>query len=345
MAQQKQKDSGGNGWLIGFLIFGIGGSLLLLGLVVFFFIIMIIAVTGKEEVQAAYGGYCSPTGEVNMEAVTSVMDGAGVFAGHEDDFINAAEKYGLDPILLMAIAMHETGYGTSNLVVNHNNPGGLYNSSAGDFYYFDSLAEGLDAMASNLYDNYYAEGLYSIEDIGAKYAPIGAANDPTNLNANWVPTITGIANDLGGLTMNCEALQLGEFVIPTMGEFTVTSHFGYRIHPIYGTGKFHKGIDLDCQMDDPILAAAPGKVIYVQDGSNSTGWGKYVIIEHGGFQTQYNHLNSTSVGLNQVVQAGEQIGGCGTTGTSTGTHLDFMVTVDGELVDPFMYLTGDGEAV
>ena len=51
----------------------------------------------------------------------------GVFAGQGQAFVNAAQRHGLDPNLLAAIAMHETGNGTSNAVRNYNNPGGLMN--------------------------------------------------------------------------------------------------------------------------------------------------------------------------------------------------------------------------
>ncbi|WP_236927537.1 glucosaminidase domain-containing protein [Geobacillus thermodenitrificans] len=55
--------------------------------------------------------------------------------------MNAAEKYGIDPVLLIAIALHETGYGTSHAVKNKNNPGGIMDPSTGKLKVFDSLED------------------------------------------------------------------------------------------------------------------------------------------------------------------------------------------------------------
>lgn len=282
---------------------------------------------------------CQPEGEINTQAMQSEFADAGVFTGHADTFVEVAENNSIDPVLLSAIAFHETGYGTSNMVVNNNNPGGLYNSNANDFYHFDSLAEGLDAMASNLYDNYYAEGLFTIEEIGQKYAPIGADNDPTNLNAHWVPTITGIANDMGGLVMHCEEVGNGEFVFP-VEEPLITSDFGYRIHPIDGVGKLHGGTDFNCSIGDPIYAASTGEVAY--SAFNDGGFGHLVIVQHqGNIYTAYAHLSDRTVSVGESLQAGQQVGACGSTGSSTGPHLHFEVQLNqpfGQSVDPMEYL-------
>lgn len=55
---------------------------------------------------------------------------------------------------------------------------------------FATLAEGIDKMASNLKRNYIDKGLTTIPQIQKKYAPLGANNDPTNLNSNWVNGVT-----------------------------------------------------------------------------------------------------------------------------------------------------------
>lgn len=281
---------------------------------------------------------CSPEQEINMEAMQTQFDDAGVFTDMEDTFIEVAEEYEFDPVLLSAIAFHETGYGKSALVVNNNNPGGLYNSSAGDFYTFDSLAEGLDAMASNLYDNYYAEGLFTIEEIGAKYAPIGVDNDPTNLNAHWVPTITQNVNQLGGLIMHCEVIDDGDFVFPVDNPY-ITSEYGFRDHPVEGVLKMHAGTDFDCDTPDPIYAAKTGEVVFSQ---HMSGLGNTVVIEHANnIYSAYGHMSELIVDAGDQVQSKQQVGVCGTTGTSTGTHLHFEIHLNemfGQKTDPMEYL-------
>ncbi|UOR14082.1 peptidoglycan DD-metalloendopeptidase family protein [Halobacillus amylolyticus] len=281
---------------------------------------------------------CQPDGELNRELYISQFQDAGVFTGKGDIFIEVAEKYNLDPVLLASIAFHETGFGTSNLVENYNNPGGLYNSTINDFFRYDSLQAGLDAMADNLYDNYYAEGLFTIEQVGQKYAPIGVKNDPNNLNAHWIPTIKKYSSQLGGLIMHCTVTNSDGFVLPTTDPY-ITSEFGYRTWPD-GSVEFHKGLDFDCEKPDPILAAQQGEVVYAQ--FNNGGYGNLVIIKHqNNVYSAYAHMSELSVQKGDQVKAKQQVGVCGTTGSSTGTHLHFEIQLGnlfGERVKPGDYL-------
>jgi hypothetical protein len=115
----------------------------------------------------------------------------GGLAGKENVFQAAANKYGLDPALLMAIVMHETGKGTSHAVRDLNNPGGIFDPDTNwtTMKQFASIEEGIDYTARNLKENYIDKGLTSIEAIQPKYAPQGAANDPRGLNKDWVPGV------------------------------------------------------------------------------------------------------------------------------------------------------------
>lgn len=113
----------------------------------------------------------------------------GVLKNTGDLFSQAGQKYGIDPALLAAIAIHETGNGSSNAAKTKNNVGGMMRRSGG-LMEFNSIEEGIDAMASNLKRLYFDQGLNTIEQIQKKYAPVGAANDPTGLNKNWVNGVT-----------------------------------------------------------------------------------------------------------------------------------------------------------
>lgn len=108
----------------------------------------------------------------------------GVLAGKGKEIAAAAEKYGIDPKLFASIIALETGWGTSSLIRNNNNPGGMRGS--GDWMSFGSLSEGLDAMARNLKNNYYNQGLTTPETIGPKYCPDGS---------DWVGMINQISRD------------------------------------------------------------------------------------------------------------------------------------------------------
>jgi hypothetical protein len=59
---------------------------------------------------------------------------------------------------------------------------------------YSTYEEGLDHFVSVLKNYYFDEGLTTIEQIGAKYCPVGAENDPKGLNVNWVPSVTSIYN-------------------------------------------------------------------------------------------------------------------------------------------------------
>jgi murein DD-endopeptidase MepM/ murein hydrolase activator NlpD len=127
----------------------------------------------------------------------------------------------------------------------------------------------------------------------------------------------------------------GELFWPTAGP--IVSGFGYRTHPIYGTTRFHSGVDIDGACGQPIFAAENGTVLSA--GSNG-GYGLASVIDHGdGLSTLYGHQSSLGVSSGQTVERGQQIGLVGTTGLSTGCHLHFEVRVNGEPVDPVPYLT------
>lgn len=106
-----------------------------------------------------------------------------------------AEEYGIDWKIAVAISKWETGSWTSNIYNNKNNVGGMY---CRGFISYNSLDEGIEAFISNLKRNYYDKGLNTIEKIGSKYCPVGASNDPTGLNKNWVPGVTKFYQELEG---------------------------------------------------------------------------------------------------------------------------------------------------
>jgi murein DD-endopeptidase MepM/ murein hydrolase activator NlpD len=126
----------------------------------------------------------------------------------------------------------------------------------------------------------------------------------------------------------------GSMIWPVNG--TVTSGFGYRIHPILGKRLLHTGIDIAAGSGTAIWAADSGKVIYA---TWSGGYGNTVAIDHGGgISTLYAHQSSMAVSYGQTVSKGEVIGYVGSTGYSTGPHLHFEVRVNGTPVDPMGYL-------
>ena len=126
----------------------------------------------------------------------------------------------------------------------------------------------------------------------------------------------------------------GRFMWPCRGE--ITSYFGWRTHPIFGTTKYHSGMDIAVDYGTPIMAADSGTVIY---SGWLGGYGYAVMIDHGsGLVTLYAHNQSLNVYEGQYVNKGTCIAYAGSTGYSTGPHCHFEVRLHGEVTEPLNYL-------
>ena len=132
----------------------------------------------------------------------------------------------------------------------------------------------------------------------------------------------------------------GEFLWPVPNYSTITSKFGWRT--LYGKKNWHTGIDIAGAniYGKNIVAANSGTVIKaVTSYVPKKGYGKYVIIDHGGgYTTLYGHCSSLLVKVGQTVKRGQAIALVGSTGNSTGPHLHFGIYVNGKEVDPLPYL-------
>ena len=129
----------------------------------------------------------------------------------------------------------------------------------------------------------------------------------------------------------------GTFTWPLPGYTVASSRYGWRVHPIYGTRKFHKGEDIPAPTGAAIVAAASGTVT---TAGWVSGYGNYTVINHGGgVMTAYGHQSAIYVSVGQTVSAGQTIGAVGSTGNSTGPHLHFEVYVNGATQSPMSYFS------
>lgn len=117
----------------------------------------------------------------------------------------------------------------------------------------------------------------------------------------------------------------------------ISSPFGPRKHPVTGRRAFHAAVDIAAAAGTPILATADGTV---QATGRHPRLGNYVMLRHpDGTVGTYGHMKTIGVSRGDTVARGQRIGTVGSTGRSTGPHLDFSLEVDGKRVDPLPLLS------
>jgi murein DD-endopeptidase MepM/ murein hydrolase activator NlpD len=119
-------------------------------------------------------------------------------------------------------------------------------------------------------------------------------------------------------------------------KLNTSSKFGYRVHPIYHSIKFHAGIDITTSETDTVITTGDG--IIHQIGYES-GLGNFIVIQHQyGFMTLYGHLSAIFVKPKQKVSIGQTIGLMGKTGLVTGKHLHYCIIKNGFYLNPFLMM-------
>lgn len=140
------------------------------------------------------------------------------------------------------------------------------------------------------------------------------------------------SNSSGSSSSSYTTGSSGMFAWPLPYTHTLTSTFGTR------WGRLHGGLDIadGGVYGQPIYASASGTVTF--SGGDNSGYGNYVIIDHGsGYTTLYGHCSSLVAVTGQYVNQGDLIGYVGSTGNSTGPHLHFEIRLNGEKMDPLGY--------
>ena len=148
----------------------------------------------------------------------------------------------------------------------------------------------------------------------------------TNLAGTVMPAGLGISTaSTGSVTPD---------IWPVSG--VVSSHFGFRVSPGGIGSTYHEGLDIASSYGNPVHATANGRI--TQAGWVN-GYGYLVEIDHGnGIKTRYGHNSALLVSVGDQVVQGQTISLIGSTGNSTGTHCHYEVRVNGEAVDPTLFL-------
>ena len=187
----------------------------------------------------------------------------------------------------------------------------------------------IDKMQNDkaVYDRQYDEMMAASEQVAkliqqSKYKP---PPPPPSSSSS-------LSDSSGGY--NATPSSPGGMIWPISGP--ITSPFGWRTHPIFGSQRFHSGLDIGGDYGMEIHAAKAGVVSHA---GWIGGYGNTVMIDHGGgIVTLYGHNQSLNVSVGQQVSQGQVIAFCGSTGNSTGPHCHFEVRLNGEPVSPYNYL-------
>lgn len=338
-------------WILSFSI-GSGGILFLLLILI---LVIVVAVTSES------GGR---RGGISMEGLPEILTEEMIMGAMDSE-----EKYGVPASLTLAqIIIESSGSypgGLSLLAYECHNlfgmkgigPAGYKEYQTGEqtsggenyvitakFRKYHNVAESIDdhgQLLSSGHYTAYTKGCKTADEwaVAIHKAGYATAVDYSQRLIEIMTMYDLYQFDNGGGYVKGNGAATGRYVWPTVSSGIITSYFGYRDAPTAGASTYHEGIDIAAYSGAPIYAADGGTVIYAQ---NSGGAGGYMIkIDHGkGVQTSYMHLRSDGilVKAGQKVSRGQKIGKMGTTGVSTGNHLDFRIFINGSAKDPLNYI-------
>ncbi len=162
------------------------------------------------------------------------------------------------------------------------------------------------------------------------------ANMHTNANDEFpsrLETIRARASEVASLKAAVASAPLG---FPIDAESYQTSGYGIRKDPFTNRPTKHPGLDIASYRLAPIVATADGKVSF---SGTRAGYGRVIEVDHGhGFKTRYAHLAKTHVKRGAEVKKGDKIGGMGSTGRSTSTHLHYEILFENRTYDPNQFI-------
>ncbi len=148
--------------------------------------------------------------------------------------------------------------------------------------------------------------------------------------------VVGLAKNKAEMLSSIPAIQ----PVANMDLTRVASGYGYRIHPIYKTRKFHYGMDFTAPTGTEVYATGNGVVKNIK--KSRRGYGNHIILDHGfGYETLYAHLSAFNVRVGQKIERGDVIGFVGSTGTSTAPHLHYEVHKNDERINPVNFYYND----
>ncbi len=176
----------------------------------------------------------------------------------------------------------------------------------------------------------YTQNSEEIKSISVEDAKINIVADATNS----INIQEATAKEEARIASLPDANGIKFSVVPTQG--TITSRYGEVSYLRSGA---HTGLDIAAPYGTPIKSMADGTVIFAEYNG---AYGYVVIIDHGnGVESWYAHTSKMLVNVGDKVKAGDIIANVGSTGNSTGNHLHLEIRVDGEYMNPELFIFGN----
>lgn len=216
-------------------------------------------------------------------------------------------------LLSVELAVRSVQTLNRNVVIEHKNK----------MIFTDAIGDGVKNIITKGYDG---EGIETYQVVSINGVEVETVVVSLEVTSAAIDEVTQVGTRSDGI----HVASLNIFQKPFDGK--ITSYMGPR------WGRSHTGIDIwsyEC-FRKPATAAADGVVVSAGDRG---GYGNCVIIDHGnGVETLYAHFDELKVSVGDKVSAGDVVGLIGSTGYSTGPHLHFEVIIDGEKVNPLIFV-------
>ncbi len=177
----------------------------------------------------------------------------------------------------------------------------------------------------------------SLQDLSSAKLVIGASQRVDVLRKQLYVQSQSFDELVGILKDNASFLKCVPAIQPLKNKDLkqTASGYGYRLDPIYGTPRFHSGMDFTAKRGTEVFATGDGVVV---QATREQGYGNCIIVDHGfGYRTKYAHLEGYNVKKGARVTRGQVIGFVGDTGKATGVHLHYEVHYKGKPVNPANY--------
>ena len=195
-----------------------------------------------------------------------------------------------------------------------------YDSLSEEYQNYEKLEDEMSAQIKKTETEYF--NALSKEE-AARQAELNRQNN------NKVPS--------NGSSNSGSSSSTGGFLYPLPYAVPITDAYGYRIHPLSGTYKWHNGVDLAAGSGTAIYATKSGTVT---SACYNEAYGYMVTINHAdGYSSLYGHMTNYTVSAGDYVTQGQTIGYVGSTGWSTGPHLHFTIYYNGADVNPMNYVS------